>query len=47
MNFQAEWQATPNLDVNAAIVYFAADGFITSAGGHNVTWTGLWATFNF
>jgi hypothetical protein len=47
LNLQVEWQATPNLDVNAAVVYFLADGFLRAAGGHDITWTGVWATFNF
>jgi hypothetical protein len=47
LNIQAEWQATPNLNVNAAVVHFFADGFLRTAGGRDVTWTGAWATFNF
>ncbi len=47
LNLQGEWQATPNLDVNAALVRFFTDGFLSNAGGKDVTWTGLWATFNF
>ena len=47
LNLQAEWQATPNLNVNAAVVRFLADGFLQAAGGHDITWTGVWATFNF
>jgi hypothetical protein len=47
LNFQIEWQATRNLDVNASIVYFLVDGFLRAAGAQNVTWTGVWATFNF
>jgi hypothetical protein len=47
LNLQAEWQATPNLDVNAAFVRFFADGFLRAAGGRDITWTGVWATFNF
>ena len=47
LNFQVEWQATPNLDVNAAVVYFLVDGFLRAAGAQDVTWTGVWATFNF
>jgi hypothetical protein len=46
-NLQVEWQATPNLNVNAAVVEFCTDGFLRSAGGRNTTWTGVWATFNF
>jgi hypothetical protein len=26
---------------------FLADGFLQAAGGHDVTWTGVWAAFNF
>lgn len=47
LNLQAEWQATPNLDVNAAIVHFFTAGFLRAAGGQDVTWTGVWATANF
>jgi hypothetical protein len=47
MNLQAQWQATANCDVNASIVHFLADGFLRAAGGHDVTWTGIWATVNF
>jgi hypothetical protein len=47
LNLQAEWQATPNLDINAAVVRFFADGFLRAAGGHDITWSGLWGTFNF
>jgi hypothetical protein len=47
LNLQAQWQATPNLDVNAAIVRFLAHGFLQAADGHDITWTGVWATFNF
>jgi hypothetical protein len=47
LNLQVEWQATPNLNVNASVVYFLVDGFLRAAGGRNVTWTGVWATFNF
>jgi hypothetical protein len=46
-NLQVEWRATANLDVNAAVVEFCADGFLHAAGGRNITWTGVWATFNF
>jgi hypothetical protein len=46
-NLQAEWQATPNLNVNAVFVRFFADGFLSAAGGKDITWTGVWATFNF
>lgn len=47
LNLQAEWQATPNLNVNVAFVQFFADGFLRAAGGKSITWTGAWATFNF
>jgi hypothetical protein len=47
LNLQAEWQATPNLNVNAAFVHFFADGFLRAAGGKSITWTGAWATFSF
>jgi hypothetical protein len=47
LNLQAQWQATPNLDVNAAVVRFLAEGFLQAAGGHDITWKGLWATFNY
>jgi hypothetical protein len=47
LNLQAEWQATPNLNVNAVFVRFFADGFLSAAGGKDITWTGVWATFNF
>jgi hypothetical protein len=47
INLQAEWLATPNVDVNAAVVRFIAEGFLQAAGGHDITWTGAWATFNF
>ncbi len=47
LNFQVEWQATPNLDVNAAVVHFFVDGFLRAAGAKDITWTGAWATFNF
>jgi hypothetical protein len=47
LNLQAEWQVTPNLNVNAAFVHFFADGFLRAAGGKSITWTGAWATFNF
>lgn len=47
LNLQAEWQVTPNLNVNAAVVHFFADGFLRAAGGKSITWTGAWATFNF
>jgi len=47
VNLQIEWQATPNLDVNASVVHFVADGFLQAAGGHGATWTGAWVTFNF
>jgi hypothetical protein len=47
LNLQAEWQATPNLNVNAAFVHFIADGFLRTAGGKSITWTGIWATFSF
>ena len=47
LNLQAEWQVTPNLNVNAAFVHFFADGFLRAAGGKSITWTGVWATFNF
>lgn len=46
-NLQAEWQATPNLDINAAVVHYCADGFLRDAGGRDITWAGVWATFNF
>jgi hypothetical protein len=47
LNLQLEWQATPNLDVNAAVVHFFADGFLRAAGGQDINWIGAWATFNF
>jgi hypothetical protein len=47
LNFQVEWQATPNLDINAAVVPFFTDGYLRDAGGQDVVWTGIWATFNF
>jgi hypothetical protein len=47
LNLQAEWQVTPNLNVNAAVVHFFAVGFLRAAGGKSITWTGAWATFNF
>jgi hypothetical protein len=47
LNLQAEWQVTPNLDVNTAFVHFIADGFLRAAGGKSITWTGAWAPFNF
>jgi hypothetical protein len=47
LNLQAEWQVTPNLNVNAAFVHFFADGFLHAAGGKSITWTGVWTTFNF
>jgi hypothetical protein len=47
LNLQAEWQVTPNLNVNAAFVHFIADGFLRAAGGKSITWTGAWTTFNF
>jgi hypothetical protein len=47
LNIQAEWQVTPNLNVNATVVHFFADGFLRAAGGKDITWTGAWATFNF
>jgi hypothetical protein len=47
LNLQLQWQATPNLDVNAAVVRFFADGFLKAAGANDITWIGLWATFNF
>jgi len=47
LNLQAEWQVTPNLNLNAAFVHFIADGFLRAAGGKSITWTGAWATFNF
>ena len=46
-NLQCEWQATPNLDVNAALVHFFVDGFLRSAAGKDINWVGLWGTFNF
>jgi hypothetical protein len=47
LNLQAEWQATPNLDINAAVVRFFTGDFLQAAGGHDTTWAGLWATFGF
>jgi hypothetical protein len=47
LNLQAEWQVTPNLNLNAAVVHFFADGFLRAAGGKSITWTGAWMTFNF
>jgi hypothetical protein len=47
LNLQAEWQVTPNLNVNAAFVHFFADGFLHAAGGKSITWTGAWVTYNF
>jgi hypothetical protein len=47
LTLQAEWQATPNLNLNAAVVHFFAEGFLRAAGAQDVTWTGIWATFNF
>jgi len=47
LNLQAEWQATPNLNLNVAVVHFFAEGFLRAAGAQDITWTGLWATFNF
>jgi hypothetical protein len=47
LNLQTEWQATANLDVNVPVVRFIAYGFLHAAGGHDVTRTGAWATFNF
>jgi hypothetical protein len=47
LNLQAEWQVTPNLNINAAFVHFFSDGFLRAAGGKSITWTGAWATFNF
>jgi len=47
LNLQAEWQATPNLGVNATVVRFLTDGFLRVAGAHDTTWVGAWATFNF
>jgi Alginate export len=47
LNFQIEWQPTPNLNVNVAVVHFFAAGFLSAAGGKDITWTGAWATFNF
>ena len=32
VNLKAEWQATPNLNVNAAFVHFFAVGFLNAAG---------------
>jgi hypothetical protein len=29
------------------VVRFFADGFLRAAGGHDITWSGLWGTFNF
>jgi hypothetical protein len=36
-----------NVDVNVAVVRFFADGYLRAAGGRDVTWTGVWMTFNF
>ncbi len=47
LNLQVEWQATPNLNINASFVHFFADGFLRAAGAKSITWTGAWATFNF
>jgi hypothetical protein len=47
LNLQSESQAAPNLDVNAAVVRFLAQGFLQAAGGHDITRTGLWVIFNF
>jgi hypothetical protein len=47
LNLQVEWQATPNVDVNTAVVRFLADGLLDAVGHQNITWTGVWATFNF
>jgi hypothetical protein len=47
LNLQLEWQATPNVDVNAAVVHYFAQGFLSAAGGRDINWTGAWATFNF
>jgi Alginate export len=47
LNLQAEWQAAPNLNVNLVFVRFFAAGFLSAAGGKDITWVGAWATFNF
>jgi hypothetical protein len=44
---QAQWQVTPNVDINVAVVRFLADGYLRAAGGRDITWTGAWVTFNF
>src|SRR5271154_2225554 len=44
---QLEWQPTPNLDVNVAVVHFFADGFLRAAGSQDIGWIGASATFNF
>jgi hypothetical protein len=47
LNLQAEWQLTPNFDFNAALVRFLADGYLSAAGGKDITWVGSWLTLNF
>jgi len=47
LNLQAEWQTTPNLDINAAFVYFFTEGFLSAAGARNIAWVGAWAACNF
>jgi len=44
---QLEFQATPTLDVNVAVVHFFADGFLRAAGSQDISWIGASATFNF
>lgn len=46
-DFQVEWQASSNVDVNAAFSYFSAGSYFTAAQGRSSTWTGFWITFNF
>ena len=44
---QMEWQATPNLNINASAVHFITEGYLQAAGARDQSWVGLWGTFRF
>jgi hypothetical protein len=44
---QIEWQPSPNVNVNIAVVRFFVSGFLKEANARDIDWVALWTTFNF
>ncbi len=42
LSLQAEWQATPNLVVDADVTRFLTAGFLRAAGGKDITYAAAW-----